>query len=203
MKKLSLILNVVLIFAVIGIYILHFTGNSCPKEQKINADSTVMKSIPAEGIVFINIDTVYANYDMYADIVGSLQDKLKTSEAQLVSKQRAFEKNVKDFQNKVNKGLVTRSEAANIEQSLQQEQQSLLMLQNELQYKLSEEEQVATRKVLNSIIEYLEVLKEEQPFQYVLSKSFGGQVLYASDNYDITQRVIKGLNENYKNKSSE
>ena len=64
---------------------------------------------------------------------------------------------------------------------------------------LAEKEQVAQRKVLNSIMEYLKSLEEtgETNYQFVLGTNFGGNVLYAHDNMDITHSVIQGLNEVY------
>ena len=137
---------------------------------------------------------------MYTDITGDLQEKLKTSEAQLASKQESFRKEAEDFQYKIDRGLITRSEAAELQQQLQQKEQSLYQLQNNLQLQLSEEEQVAHRKVLNSIMEYLDELEKTGVYQYqfVLGATFGGNVLYANENMNITQAVIEGLNENYK-----
>ncbi len=134
---------------------------------------------------------------MNDDLRAELQEKLKTSEAQIASKERRFKKRVQDFQNKVSKGLVTRAEAAQLEQNLGVEQQQLMQLQNQLQMQLAEEDQVASRKVLNSIMEYLESLQSESQFEYVLGTSFGGNVLYANDQLNITEKVIEGLNTNY------
>jgi outer membrane protein len=196
MKKASLVINVVLLVAVAALYVLHFSSDKTSK-PKINLEETATASLASNGIVYINIDSVLNNYDMYADIMANLQNKLSTKEAELQSKQRTFEKNVADFQNKVNKGLVTRSEAAQIEQNLGVEQQTLMQLQQQAQYELAEEEQVAQRKVLNSIMDYLKSLETEQQFQFVLGTTFGGNVLYANDNLNITQAVIEGLNTEY------
>ena len=65
---------------------------------------------------------------------------------------------------------------------------------------LAEEEQVAQNKVLNSIMVYLDKLEETGTYQYqfVLGTTFGGNILYADENKNITEAVIKGLNEEYK-----
>ena len=130
MKKLPLIINAILIIAVAILYVLHFF----PKKSStpfLAEGSTVSAS---DGIVYINIDSVLTNYKMHSDIMAELQDKLSTKEAELQSKQRRFEKGVSDYQNKINKGLVTRTEAAEIEKDLQTEQQTLMQLQQKMQY---------------------------------------------------------------------
>ncbi len=197
MKKTSLIFNIVLAVAVAVLYILHFTSASSTKAPISKHSSSDTLSQTQGGIVYINIDSVLANYEMYKDIMADLDSKLKTKDAELKSKQRSFEKSVADYQNKVSKGLVTRTEAAQIEQGLQGEQQSLVQLQQQMQYELAEEEQVAQRKVLNSIMEYLESLESDQQYQFVLGTTFGGNILYANDNLNITEDVIKGINVDY------
>ena len=201
MKNLSLIINAVLFVAVVVLYVLFFTGGKAPASMsEIQKNDTSSLSLAREGIVYINIDTVLQNYDMYHTLSNNLQEKLKTSEAQLAEKQKSFQKEVSDFQYKVERGLLTRSEAEIQQQQLAQKEQSLYQLQNDLQMQLAEEEQVAQNKVLNSIMVYLDKLEETGTYQYqfVLGTTFGGNILYADENKNITEAVIKGLNEEYK-----
>ena len=108
-----------------------------------------------------------------------------------------WEKGVKDYQDKVNKGLVTRATAAEMEQSLTQQQQDLVNLRDQLSSSLMEEEQVMNRQVMDYITVYLEDNKDEYNYQFILGKSFGGPVLYSNQNLEITERVIEGLNKKY------
>lgn len=202
MKKLSLILNAILAVAVIVLYVLFFTSKSGKSVAGSSSDS--IAAAPATGgIVFVDIDSVYSKYKMYDDVVGELEEKLKTAESQFESKQRTFEKNVNDYKYKAERQLVTRSEAAQIEQNLQQEQQQLMGLQNELQYKLSEEQQVAQRKVLNSIMEYLKTMENAGNYQFILGNAFGGNIMYANESLNVTQMVVDGLNADYEKKLKE
>lgn len=202
MKRLPLILNAVLIIAVAVLYFFHFTSSKS-KTTETSDESTSRVSAPTGNIVYINIDSVYSNYKMYEDVMTDLQEKLNTSEAQLQSKQRAFQKNYQDAQYKAERGLATRAELAQIEQNLGQQQQELMALQNQLQYQLAEEEQVAQRKVLNSIMEYLKKVEDEKSYQFVLGTTFGGNILYANENLDISKMVIEGLNAEYEKSLTE
>lgn len=196
MKKISPVLNVVLLLAVIVLYVLHFVAPK-PTQSKTNPGDTLSMAKATEGIVYINIDTVMANYTMYDNVMGDLEQKIKTSEAQVESKQRSLQKNYEDAQYKVQRGLVTRSEQQQLEQKLAAQQQELMTLQNKLQYDLAEEQQVAYRKILNSIIVYLKKMESEGKHQFVLGHSFGGTILYANENLNITKNVIEGLNAEY------
>ncbi len=108
----------------------------------------------AEGIAFINIDSVIINFDMFFDRREELLAKQKKAEAELNSKGSQYEKNAKDYPGKSNKGLVTRATAAEMEQGLLQQQQELVTLRDNLQSNLLEEEQVMNRQ----IIEYITTL---------------------------------------------
>ncbi len=197
MKNLSLILNAVLLVAVIALYVLFFTGKKVETNVKNDSDSTAELPVAQGGIVYVDIDSVINGYDMYVDIQQELQQKLKTSEAQLASKEKVFRKEAEDFQYKIDRGLVTRTEAAELQQQLAVKEQELYQLQQQLQYQLAEEGQVAQRKVINAIMEYLKELEEADEYQFVLGATFGGNILYANEQLNVTKEVTQGLNNAY------
>jgi outer membrane protein len=194
MKNLSAALFAVLFLAVAALFILHFTGNK--KAQK-NTQSETSVNAAENGIAYVNIDTVVFKFSMYSDRKDDLLEKQKKAEAELNSKGSQYEKGVKDYQDKVNKGLVTRATAAEMEQSLYQQQQELVNLRDKLQSDLLEEDQVMNRQILEYITTYLEEHKAEYNYQYIFGKSFGSVVLYGNSAFDITQNVLDGLNAKY------
>lgn len=199
MKKGSLIFNIVLAVAVVVLYVLHFTsGNStstAPASSRAVIDS--MTDI-SSNVVYVNIDSLFGNLDMFYDLRNDLMEKQKSSEATLNSKAKKFEENYLDLQNKVQKGLVTRSTAAEMEKQLATDQEDLMRLRDELQYNLAEEEQVMHRRMMNEIVEYLDEYNKQYGYQYILGHSYGGNILHANKNLDITAEVLTGLNNKYK-----
>ncbi|HPC98896.1 MAG TPA: OmpH family outer membrane protein [Bacteroidales bacterium] len=193
MKKLTIILFSVLFVAVAALFVLHFTGNK--KVSGITAKSTETAS---KGIVYVNIDTIIFNFEMFADRRNELLNKQKNAEAELNSKGSQYEKGVKDYQDKVSKGLVTRATAAQMEQALLQQQQDLVNLRDKLQSDLIEEEQVMNRQIIDYITRFLEENKSQYNYNFILGKSFGGPVLYSDSTLDITYDVLKALNEKYR-----
>jgi len=192
MKKLSIILYVVLFLAVAGLYFLHFSGNRKSEKPGPVTNST------AQGIAYINIDSVIFKFDMFHDKREDLMTKQKSAEAELNSKGSLYEKGAKDYQEKVSKGLVTRATAAEMEQALLQQQQELVSLRDKLQSNLMEEEQVMNRQIIEYITKYLDENKTEFNYQYIFGKSFGSVVLYGDPGLDITQKVLDAINKKYK-----
>jgi len=175
---------------------LFYTGKKGTSSKESDEESIALPT-PSGGIVYLNIDSVLNKYDMYSDIEADLQEKLKTSEAQLAAKEKTLRSDMQDFQYKIDRQLVTRAEAEKLQQELMQKEQALYQLQNNLQVELAEMEQVAQRKVLNSIMEYLADLEEADKYQFILGTTFGGNILYANEGLDITKSVVKGINEKY------
>jgi outer membrane protein len=191
MKKLSIILYVVLFLAVAGLYFLHFSG----PEKSVS--SVPVSESPSQGLAFINIDTVIFKFDMFHDKREDLLSKQKNAEAELSSKGNQYEKGARDYQEKVQKGLVTRATAQQMEQALLQQQQELVSLRDKLQSNLMEEEQVMNRQIIEYITRFLEEHKTEYNYQYIFGKSFGSVILYSDSALDITQRVLDAINKKY------
>src|SRR5665811_352368 len=99
MKNLSVTLFVVLFLAVIGLYFLHFTGTQ--KTIKSVTTGTQAQST-AQGIAYVNIDSVIIKFDMFLDKRNDLITKQKSAEAELNAKGGQYEKGARDYQDKVN-----------------------------------------------------------------------------------------------------
>jgi outer membrane protein len=193
MKKLTVILFVVLFLAVAVLYFFQFKGS---KAAKVDTSGRI-NEMPGQGIVYVNIDSVIFNFKMFADRKNELLSKQKNAEAELNSKGTQYQNGVKDYQDKVNKGLVTRATAADMEQGLLQQQQELVNLRDKLQSNLVEEEQVMNRQILDYITKFIENNKTQYNYQFILGKSFGGPVLYSNSSLEITQQLLTALNKKY------
>jgi len=197
MKRVNLIINIVLAIAVGVLFVLYFTGNEKSSPEQTEEKLVENNSTGKGEMAYINIDTLMNNMDMFFDVRSKLVEKQKSSEAELTSRSKDFEKEATDFQEKVRKGLVTRSRAQEIEQELYQEQQNLIGLKDKLSLELAEEEQVMNRQLIYYITDFLEEYNKEKNYQFIISNSLGGPLLYASDKQDITNDVVEGINAKY------
>ena len=118
MKRLSLILNIVLALAVAALYVLHFTGIGAGKTEKSSGLLSAAGMSDGGNIFYVQIDSVISKFDMATDLSSELESKYKSSEAAFQAKQVAYQKDVNDYQYKVQRGLVTRTDAQTIEQQL-------------------------------------------------------------------------------------
>lgn len=192
MNKTSIVLFGVVFLAIASLFVLQFTNVGTDKKSPSNTETSA-----ASGVAYVDIDSVIFNFDMFDDKRNDLLAKQKQAEAELNSKGSLYERNYRDAQEKISKGLVTRATAAEMEQNLLQQQQELVNLQNTLQSNLYEEEQVMNRQIVEYITTYLEENKSEYNYQYILGKTFGSTILYGDPGQDITKRVTEALNVKY------
>ncbi|MFW5645197.1 MAG: OmpH family outer membrane protein [Bacteroidota bacterium] len=200
MKKTNLIINIVLILALTVLYILHFTTEEKaePAEkptaeiQKTGSHQDI--SLP---IAYVNIDTLLANMQMYEDLTEKLTSQQQRLETEFTSKYRGFEREITDFQEKVQKGLLTRREAQELESQLTNRRMELENQRNDYLMELQEENMVAQNKVIDYIMDYLEEYNSNGTYRYILSYSFGGAILYATEALNITNEVLRGINDKY------
>ncbi len=193
MKRTSVVKNILTISALAVAVI--FAAPGCGNTPTESAESESVKQ--TSDIAFVELDTVIARFDMAKDKSTELEEKTRTSEAELTSKSQAFDRDVRDYQNKAQKGLITRATAAEMEQTLAQQQQNLIALRDEMAYNLNEEGMVAQRQVLEYINQYLAEFNADRGYQYILAKQFPGPILYSDSTMDITEAVVKGLNKKY------
>jgi len=197
MKKLILFL----IPCIIGVCLLISCKNQkAPEEgeQTGTTDSRIIPSVTDGSIVYVELDSLTANYLMTKDLAAELEEKVKKLEADLANKQKIFQANVKDFENKATKGLETRAKLAEMEQQLNVEQQNIMQLGENYRMQMAEEQSVMQRKILQAIMDYLKEYNKEKGYRYILGNAFDAKILFADPALDITASVLEGINAKYK-----
>ncbi len=170
-----------------------------PAQQNQNVIDPVQKTFSATGeIVYIQMDTLINNYDMFNDLRSQLENKFNSIQTELNKKSRAFENDVKDFQEKMNKGLLTRSQAEAQQNELLSREQELQLFTQQKQMEMAEEESVMVNRVMDAIKTYVASYNETHQYALILTTSVTSNIVLAGDpSRDITQDVLKGLNEAY------
>jgi len=195
MKNASLITNVVLSVAVVVLFILHFTSKSNSSESSSAVNGA---SASSGSVVYIQMDSLVNQYDMFNDLKSELESKAQIIQDDLNKKARAFDRDVKDFQEKVQKGLITRAQAEAQQQQLAAREKELQDFSQQKQMEMSEEQQVLFRKVMDALNKHLIKYNQEKKFALIINTSGAtNTVLQADSTLNITDEVVYGLNEAY------
>lgn len=169
-------------------------GGAAAVEQAPQASQTAA----AGSIVYIQMDSLINQYDMFNDLKSEIEAKVQAIDDDLRKKGNALEKSVQDFQNKLNKGLLTRSQAETQQQELIEREQSLRNLTAQKQLEMQEEEAVMIRKVMDAIQTYLTEYNKTHNYALILTTSAStNTVIVGNPSLDITADVLTGLNAEY------
>ena len=196
MKKVNLILNIVLVLAVAALYVLHFTGNSKTENTASTEDSRITAG--SGDIVYINLDTLVNQYDMYNDLRTELESKVSAIDNDLNKKGRALENDVKSFEDKMQKGLLTYSQAESMRNDLMTRDQELRNLTQQKQMELANEESVMYNRVMDAIKTYVDNYNKEKQYSLILTTTAAtNSVINGEQGRNITNEIINGLNQEY------
>ncbi len=195
MKNVSIIFNAVLSVAVIALFILHFSSKPATSQSVEGAPAATAQS---GSIVYIQIDSLMSQYDMFNDLKTELESKAQVIQDDLTKKGRAFERDVNDFKEKVQKGLITRAQAETQQAQLQNREAELQSLSQQKQMEMAEEEGVLFRKVMDALNTYLKKYNAEKRYALIITSSGStNTVIEADPANDITKEIVNGLNEEY------
>lgn len=149
-------------------------------------------------IVYVQIDSVMRGYGMAIDLQAEFNTKSQKAQTELNNKARSLENEMRDYNEKAQKGLVTRFQANDIEAGLQTKQQSLMQYRDQKMQELTEEEAVMMNKISNSILEFVKAYNVEQKYSMIISTNGANTVLTADPSLDITAALLAGLNDKYR-----
>ena len=196
MKKTFKFLGAIAMGAVVA-----FGTVSCGEKKAENAvaaqaDSTVC--VAAQGaIVYVDLDVILARYDMANELSSVVETKVQNIQAEVTRRGKKLESAAKDFQEKMEKGLLTRSNAEAQAQKLQKQEADFNTYAAQKQQEIQEEQMVMMNQIGDAIKTYIEKYNEEKQFAMILTSQGGTPVITADPSLNVTEEVIAGLNAEY------
>ena len=196
MKNTSLILSVISLVAVVVFGVLTLTGR-----KAANAETAAGEAVVAEAgkgaIVYIDLDRILMDYDMANDLRSVVETKVQNIQAEVNRRGKKLENDVKSFQEKIDKGLMTRSVAEAQGQKLQQQELEFNNYAAQKQQEIQEEQVVMMNQLGDAIQTFLDKYNAEKQYAMIITNSGGAPVITADASLDITDDVLAGLNEEY------
>lgn len=193
MKNLSLGLNIVLLIAVAVLYVLHFSGNM------ENSETIARENVDLD-IAYINSDSLLKKYEYVTELTGKLEGTRAKLEKEYENRAKGLQSEVDTYRRTM--GNMTISQAKAIEEDLMRKQQNLMQYQDQLTQQLMQEEAKVQEQIYQDLAGYLNNYGKTNNLQLVLTYQKGSGVLFANDSLNITDQVVAGLNDLYKNKDA-
>ncbi len=196
MKNTSLILSVISLIAVVVFGILFLTKDGSSKTEASAEEGSAVAAAKGD-IVYIDLDRILMEYDMANDLRSVVETKVQNIQAEVNRRGQKLENDVKSFQEKLDKGLMTRSVAEVQSQKLQQDELDFNNYAAQKQQEINEEQVVMMNQLGDAIQTFLNKYNEEKQYAMILTNSGGAPVITANASLDITDDVLAGLNDEY------
>ena len=195
MKNTSLILSVISLVAVVVFGVISLTGKNTANAEVAGGEAT---EVAAKGaIVYVDLDRILMEYDMANDLRSVVETKVQNIQAEITRRGKKLENEVKTFQEKLDKGLMTRSVAEAQGQKLQQQELEFNNYAAQKQQEIQEEQVVMMNQLGDAIQTFLDNYNKEKQYAMIITNSGGAPVITADPALDITEDVVAGLNEQY------
>lgn len=147
-------------------------------------------------IGFVLSDTVLNRYTYYQKIKNNLTSKGQKLDKEIEGRASEIQKEYAGYQAKGQSMSPKELQAA--EMSLMKKQQDLEAYKNQKGAELMKEENSLNLDLQKRIEGFLEKYASENGYTFILSKHAGGSVLYGIKALDVTNEVVKGLNNQAK-----
>ncbi|MEG1616361.1 MAG: OmpH family outer membrane protein [Bacteroidales bacterium] len=176
----------------------------CTPEKTASTNTTTSSSevsLAQLPLAYINIDSLLTNYNYAKDLNEALLRKQENSRASINEKGKALERDVADFQRKVQSNAFLSEQRAQQEaQRLQKQEADLNEMSNRLSNELMLEQQKMNAQLNDSIHNFLKEYNKTKKYEFIFSNTMGDNILIANPKYDITQEVLEMLNQRYQQK---
>jgi outer membrane protein len=193
MKNLPIALSGISLLAVAILFYLHFS--TAPTTASVASSAQAIGDLK---IAYINSDSVLKYYDYYKEVRARFEAKGKKLDQDLQNRAQSLQNEIGAYQRNVN--TMTIGQAKAVEEDLGKKQQNFRLYQQSIEQDLANEQAKVNVELYENITSFLKKYGAEKGLEVVLKYDPSSALLYGSPGLDITQDVIKGLNQVYQQK---
>ena len=196
MKQFSVVLNLVLFFAVAFLYFLHFKGN-----KNVSSNTIVTHKVPHDTISgSTKIVMAYVELDSLNSNVTYIKHRKKELEAEQKVIASEYENSYHELtaarDNFLKKGnAITQQEAEAFQQKLGIKQQEIEQTKQQKGQKLAEKGARVMEDMQNKLKSFMNDYNKEKKYTLIFTTGTGfDYLLYKDSTLNITSDIVKGLN---------
>lgn len=189
-----------LTFTVLAAMAVILTFTQCANQQQPQPVVCINDSVatPSLKIAYVDIDTLLTNYELWQELNEEMLRREENIRATLNEKAKNLQADFEEFERKLNNNAFVTRERAEAEQSrILKKREELEALQERLGNELAIENNKNSLLFRDSINAYIRDYNKVHGYNVILSR-IGDNILYIDSDMNITQDVIKGLNERYR-----
>jgi outer membrane protein len=196
-KSTHQILYIILFVLLAVLYFIQFSSSSNTENIPTVEKELAIQPLNEGGlnIAYVNSDTVSKYYEFAKKIQKTLTTKRSEAEGQIKSKYFAYESLVQEFEKA--SPIMGDREKMEKAQKIRLLEQEIMQVEQQLSEQVSRQELELTQSYIVKTNDYMQEIGKTLGYDYVMSYRVGGAMLYANERHDITNEIIKLLNERY------
>ena len=153
---------------------------------------------PSGKIAYVNLDTLGDRYEYFKTKKADFEKRQAAMEAEVERLAQSLQNEYAAFQKKAQAGTLTQAEGEAAQKKLAGMQQNVESRRQSLGGQLMKEQEEFNKELQDRLDNYLVKYNANKGYDFILSYVKGGNILLANKSLDITEDVIKGMNEEEK-----
>ncbi len=157
-------------------------------------DSSVQSAGGGQKLAFVDIDSLEAHYVYFKDRKTELDRKKEAAQNEIASKEQALQNELRVLQQRA--PTMTQAEGQAAEATLQRKAQQHEANRQNLIAQLQTQEAQFSEDLQKRLEETIKQVNADKRYAFIFSYRAGASnILYKDDAYDVTEEVIKALND--------
>ncbi len=161
------------------------------------AAAIAMQYINTPRIAYVKSNILLNKFEGFVHATKAYEEKSKVWQANIDTLKNEFQAYLARFE--AEKSSMTAKERELNEELIKNKQKQLVQYQQGIQQKAQEEDQAMTQKVLNEVNSFLSDYGKRHNYTIIFGATEVGNIVYADEAKDITEDVLKELNQKYEN----
>jgi len=161
----------------------------------VAAVAILMVSCNEQKTAYVDTTVLIKEYKEMKDVEAEFTSKSDSVRMQLDSAANAFQQEVQAYQSQMKS--MSESQRKEKEQELMQKQQMLQQQQQMVGNKLREQSNTVMDSMVTKIKDYVKDYGKQKNYTYIFGSNESANIMYAEEGLDITQDILKELNEEY------
>ena len=151
-----------------------------------------------EELVYVDVNKLLEGYERTKVEREAFNKKTSILKAEVDSLIADWQSELKTFEKERNSMTTKESELK--QELLVNKQHQLNNYQQVVQKQIKDEDQKMTQTVINDINDYIKEYGKKHGYSVIFGAQGNGNIMYASDASDLTEKVLEGLNNQYNGK---
>ena len=146
-------------------------------------------------LVYVDVNKLIEGYSRTKVAKAEFDKKATLMKGNIDSLMNGWQKELQSYEKE--RASMSAKELKLKQELLQNKQQQINGYQEAIQKQIQEEDKKVTQTVINDINDYVKEYGKKHGYKIIFGASGGGNIMYAQESTDLTQEVLKGLNDSY------